>query len=52
MAGPLSVPSHMDVCVNGECPALPPPLFAKDIHMYEVGVRACVCVCMGGFTNY
>lgn len=42
------LPSHKDVCVNGECPTLPLPLFAKDIHMHEVGVRACVCVCMGG----
>ena len=40
------------VCVNGECPTPPLPLFAKDIHMHEACARVCVCVCVGGFTNY
>lgn len=41
----------MDVGVNGECPTLPLPLFAKDIHMHEAGVHVYVCAC-GGVTNY
>lgn len=46
------MPSHVDVCVNRECPTLPLPLFAKDIHMHEA-LCVCVCVCVhGGVTNY
>lgn len=40
---PLSVPSHMDVGVNGEHPTLPPPLFARRIHMHEADVHVYVC---------
>lgn len=43
------MPSHMDLCVNRECPMLPLPLFAKDIHMHEACVfRVCMCVHGGG----
>lgn len=44
---PLSVPSHMDVGVNGECPTLPPPLFARHIHMHEADVHVYVCARAG-----
>lgn len=44
---PLSVPSHMDVGVNGECPTLPPPLFARHIHMHEADVRVYGCARAG-----
>lgn len=44
---PLSVPSHMDVGVNGECPTLPPPLFASHIHMHEADVHVYVCARAG-----
>ena len=46
------MPSHVDVCVcvcvNGECPTPPLPLFAKDIHMHEACARVCVYVCAWG----